>query len=554
MLAGNEYYNYFNSQRFGYTHQYVRNVLQLNRGMSPDGHPVFSEVGFMADIYETDWSWDPLVADFDNDGFRDLVVTNGLPRDVTDLDYVAYNNGQGGYGHYNLKMVDSLPIVRLPGYSFKNNGGFTFTNTSADWGFTHPSFSNGGAYVDLDNDGDLDLVINNINEPAFVYENTLNTPGRPVKSHWLSASFAGEGQNLDGIGASLRVYYNHGEQQFYEHQPCRGYMSTDDYRAHFGLGAVTHIDSVRVRWPDGRTQLLKDVPVDQHLTVSYRDAAGYIAPYDYHASAPLFDNVAGTYGIHFKPQEKDVIDYNIQPAIPHKLSQYGPGIAVGDVDKNGYEDFWGFFAPSNIRLGFNYVPLSKLMVGASITKANMTWEGYAKYAILQQTPGKYPVSITYYGDIAVDSRSADNFITSSDRLMYFNQIIIARKINSWFSLQVSPGYTHVNRVDGYFYEPGKYKGQMKHDHFSISTAGRFKIKESMAVIFNYDQPLTKHPTNNPYPNLALGLELATSAHSFQFFAGNYNYITPSRNNYYNQNDYSKGEFLIGFNITRLWNY
>jgi len=340
MLAGNEYYNYFNSQRFGYTHQYVRNVLQLNRGMSPDGHPVFSEVGFMADIYETDWSWDPLVADFDNDGFRDLVVTNGLPRDVTDLDYVAYNNGQGGYGHYNLKMVDSLPIVRLPGYSFKNNGGFTFTNTSTDWGFTHPSFSNGGAYVDLDNDGDLDLVINNINEPAFVYENTLNTPGRPVKNHWLSASFAGEGQNLDGIGASLRVYYNHGEQQFYEHQPCRGYMSTDDYRAHFGLGAVTHIDSVRVRWADGRTQLLKDVPVDQHLTVSYRDAAGYIAPYDYHASAPLFDNVAGTYGIHFKPQEKDVIDYNIQPAIPHKLSQYGPGIAVGDVDKNGYEDFY----------------------------------------------------------------------------------------------------------------------------------------------------------------------------------------------------------------------
>ena len=222
--------------------------------------------------------------------------------------------------------------------------------------------------------------------------------------------------------------------------------------------------------------------------------------------------------------------------------------------KNGYEDFWGFFAPSNIRLGFNYVPLSKLMLGASITKANMTWEGYAKYAILQQTPGKYPVSITYYGDIAVDSRSADNFITSSDRLMYFNQIIIARKINSWFSLQVSPGYTHVNRVDGYFYEPGKYKGQMKHDHFSISTAGRFKIKESMALTFNYDQPLTKHPTNNPYPNLALGLELATSAHSFQFFAGNYNYITPSRNNYYNQNDYSKGEFLIGFNITRLWNY
>jgi len=340
MLAGNEYYNYYNSQRFGYTHQYVRNVLQLNRGMSPEGHPVFSEAGFMAGIYETDWSWCPLAADFDNDGYRDLVVTNGLPRDVTDLDYVAYNNGQGGYGHYNLKMVDSLPIVRLPGYGFKNNGGFQFTNASTEWGFTHPSFSNGGAYVDLDNDGDLDLVINNINDPAFIYENTLNSPGHPAKSHWLSVALEGEGQNRDGIGASLRVYYDRGRQQFYEHQPCRGYMSTDDYRAHFGLGAVTHIDSIRVRWPDGKTHLLTNLTADQSITVHYKDAAGSIAPYDYHAQSPLFRNVASEYGIRYKPQEKDVIDYNIQPALPHKLSQYGPGIAVGDVDGNGYEDFY----------------------------------------------------------------------------------------------------------------------------------------------------------------------------------------------------------------------
>jgi hypothetical protein len=222
--------------------------------------------------------------------------------------------------------------------------------------------------------------------------------------------------------------------------------------------------------------------------------------------------------------------------------------------KNGYDDFWGFFAPSNIRLGFNYVPLNNLLVGVSITKQNMTWEGYLKYAILQQTPGRYPVSVTYYGDIAVDSRSADNFIEPSDRLMYFNQIIVARKINKSISLQVAPSYTHVNRVDGYFYEPGKYKGVMKHDHFSISTAGRVKLKESMAVIFNYDQPITKHPSNNPAPNLAFGLEVSTSAHAFQFFFGNYPYITPSRNHYYNQNDYREGEFLIGFNITRLWNH
>lgn len=222
--------------------------------------------------------------------------------------------------------------------------------------------------------------------------------------------------------------------------------------------------------------------------------------------------------------------------------------------ENGYKDFYGLFASANIRLGFNYVPLNKWLIGVSLTKQNMTWEGYTKYAIFEQTPGRMPVSITYYGDIAVDSRSADNFVNPSDRLMYFNQIIIARKISEQFSLQVAPGYTHVNVVDGYFYEPGKYKGVMKHDHFSISVAGRYKLKESMAIIFNYDQPITTHPSNNPAPNLAAGMEINTSAHCFQFFMGNYYFITPSRNNYFNQNNYKDGQFLIGFNITRLWNY
>lgn len=222
--------------------------------------------------------------------------------------------------------------------------------------------------------------------------------------------------------------------------------------------------------------------------------------------------------------------------------------------KNGYKDFWGFFAPSNIRLGFEYVPINNLMVGVSITKANMTWEGYAKYAILKQTKTKSPVSVTYFGDVSVDTRSKDNFVHFSDRLMYFNQLIIARKISPKISVQVAPSHTHVNIVDGYFYEPGKYRGTMNHEHFAISAAGRYKIKESMAVLVNYDQPITKHRSNNPSPNIAFGLELNTSAHAFQFFLGNYSAITPQRNNYFNHNDYTKGQFLIGFNITRLWVY
>ncbi len=223
--------------------------------------------------------------------------------------------------------------------------------------------------------------------------------------------------------------------------------------------------------------------------------------------------------------------------------------------KNGYKDFWGFFAPSNIRLGFEYVPIKNLMVGVSITKANMTWEGYGKYAIIKQTPGRYPVSVTYFGDIAYDSREKDNFVHSSDRLMFFNQLIIARKVTEKFSVQVAPSHTHVNFVDGYFYEPGKYRGVRNHEHIAVAFAGRYKLKENMALIANYDQPVTKHRSGNPAANVSFGLELSTSSHAFQFFLGNYGAITPQRNNYFNQNDPQFiSQYLIGFNITRLWSY
>jgi len=339
MLSGNEYYNYYNSEKFGYEHQYVRNVLQLNQGMSPLGHPVFSEIGYMAGVYQTDWSWCPLVADFDNDGYRDMIITNGLPRDVTDLDYITFNNGQGGgKGNYSLALTDSLPVVKLPNYSFKNNGGILFTNTSATWGFTQPSFSNGAAYADLDNDGDLDIVINNINDPAFVYENTTIATTLKNNSHILMLGFKGPDKNINGIGATVNIWYDKGKQQFYEHQPCRGYMSTDDNRAHFGLGNITHIDSLRIRWPGGKTQLLTSVTTDQLLQLSYKDAeAKQPAKQN---PVPVFTDVAKKHGISFKHKERDAIDYNTQPSIPHKLSQYGPGIAVGDIDKNGYDDFY----------------------------------------------------------------------------------------------------------------------------------------------------------------------------------------------------------------------
>ena len=341
MLMGNEYYNYFNCRKFGYQHQYVRNVLQINSGMTKEGHPVFSDVGYMSGVYQTDWSWSPLVADFDNDGFRDVIITNGLPRDVTDLDYIAYDNGQGsGPVNSSLKMVDALPVVKISNYAFRNTGGYLFADATNSWGLSLPSFSNGGAYADLDNDGDLDLVINNINEPAFIYENTLNTGVQKNKQHSLSVMLSGKDKNPRAFGASIRIFYDHNKQQYYEHQPCRGYLSTVDSKAHFGLGANTMIDSLIVKWPGGRRQSLTNLKADQSISISYDNPTEAGISILQPAHQAIFEEASARHGIQFKHPEKDAVDFNIQATLPHKLSQFGPGIAVGDIDGNGYDDFY----------------------------------------------------------------------------------------------------------------------------------------------------------------------------------------------------------------------
>ncbi|WP_243745487.1 VCBS repeat-containing protein [Segetibacter sp. 3557_3] len=356
MLMGNEYYNYFNSKKFGYQHQYVRNVLQLNTGNTPEGHPRFQEVGYMAGIYQTDWSWDPLVADFDNDGFRDLIITNGLPRDVTDLDYISFDNGQAaGKVTTSLKLVDKLPVVKISNYAFKNSGGFMFENATKDWGLSKPSFSNGAAYADLDNDGDLDVVVNNINETAFVYENTLIRSG-PNSTHYLAVSLKGTNSNLTAIGATVRLYYG-GRQQVYEHQPCRGYLSTVDAKAHFGLGETVKIDSLRVTWTSGATTLLTGLGVDQTIAINEATATKTPTFSDGVKPSGLLAEVSAQVGLKFKHQEKEAVDYNIQPTLPHKLSQYGPGIAVADIDKNGLEDV--YIAGSPGRPGVFYMQDAK---------------------------------------------------------------------------------------------------------------------------------------------------------------------------------------------------
>lgn len=342
MLVGDNYITYINNNKFKYEHQYIRNVLQMNQGQLPDGKPQFSEVAYMAGIYQTDWSWTPLVADYDNDGFRDIVITNGYPRDVTDLDHALYTNGQGRTVKENttLAAADSFPVVKTASYAFRNKDGYQFNDQSKDWGIVKPTFSTGGVYADLDNDGDMDLVINNIDDDAFVYENTLNSKNKTNPAqHYLNFKLTGDIKNTGGIGATIRIYYG-GKQQFYDQQPCRGYMSTVDAMAHFGLGAANAVDSLRIRWADGKTQLLTNVKANQILSLQYKNSAGNIPAGVQEKITPVFKSIADQSGIKYIHKEKDAIDYNIQPTLPHKLSQYGPCIAVGDIDNNGYDDMY----------------------------------------------------------------------------------------------------------------------------------------------------------------------------------------------------------------------
>ncbi|MBI1782058.1 MAG: VCBS repeat-containing protein [Sphingobacteriales bacterium] len=342
MMSSGMYLTYQNSDRFGYQYQYVRNTLQLNQGSSVGAddsvsNPVFSDVSFYSGVAETDWSWTPLVADFDNDSYRDIIITNGFPRDITDHDFIEFRKQSSTIASKEF-VLEQIPIVKLHNYAFKNNGDMKFENVTDSWGLSTPSFSNGAAYADLDNDGDLDIVINNINDKAFVYENTINSANK-ISSNYLKIKFNGDKNNINGIGAWAELYYNNGEKQAYENTPYRGYLSSIYPLAYFGLGKVLEVDSVIIRWPGNKKQVLHKVKANQVLSVDFKNALLQ----DSWNSDPLlknnlFTDVTNDYGINYVHKERDYIDFDRERLIPHKLSQYGPGLAAGDMNGDGLDD------------------------------------------------------------------------------------------------------------------------------------------------------------------------------------------------------------------------
>lgn len=332
---GYELFNHYLAA--GYHYQYARNTLQLNRGVT-GGKLRFSEIGLLAGLAATDWSWAPLFADYDNDGRKDLFVTTGIYRRPNDLDYIAsLSSIPPGTEPPVAQLIARMPHVPQPNYAFHNNGDLTFTNQADAWGLDAAGFSNGAAYVDLDNDGALDLVVNNLNAPASVYRNRARDLDS-ASHHYLTVTLRGSGANTAGIGAKVTIAAG-GTHQFVEVMPTRGFESSVDPRAHFGLGTARSVDSLIVVWPDRRYQTLTNVAADQFITVSQADARSQ-QPIRPSAHPPLFSDVTDRLPISYKHAENTFFDFGREPLMPHLLSTEGPALAVGDVNGDGREDIY----------------------------------------------------------------------------------------------------------------------------------------------------------------------------------------------------------------------
>ncbi|MCZ6694208.1 MAG: VCBS repeat-containing protein [Bacteroidetes bacterium] len=334
--------------RNDYHHQFTRNMLHINNA---DG--TFSEIGRMAGVHATDWSWAALIADFDNDGFKDIFVANGIHQDLTNQDYLQFISNEETIKAIITKsgvdykaLVDAIPSNRIPNYAFKNNGGsdrgqagYSFTNITGNWGLDTPSHSNGSAYGDLDNDGDLDLVVNNVNMPLFMYRNELDKIH--PQHRFLKIILIGKAPNTYAIGTKLTIKHK-GATYYLEQMPVRGFQSTIDFRPNFGLGKLVQVDSLIVEWPTGLMSVLRDIKTDQTLTID-ENKIEFIewAPESLqYQKSTIFTEITEELNLPYVHKENHFVDFDRDRLLFHMISTEGPGICLGDVNNDHKEDIF----------------------------------------------------------------------------------------------------------------------------------------------------------------------------------------------------------------------
>ncbi|MCF7567977.1 VCBS repeat-containing protein [Sabulilitoribacter arenilitoris] len=323
---------------YGFHTQFMHNTLQLNVGNDENELPLFSNVPRLGGVALTDWSWAALFADFDNDGWKDLFVTNGTRREINNKDYFKKIGKQYSKKKKEgniLPLVEAIPSEKIENYAFKNNGDLTFSKIGKKWGVNHKGFSNGAAYADLDNDGDLDLVVNNLDEVSKVYKNTTTENN---SNNYLKINLKGTEKNPLGIGTKVFIY-SKGKVQLQQVMNTRGFQSAVPSILNFGLGKATTIDSLKVIWPDGRQQNLVSLGINKQIDLNYSNSNAKLQQPSLNKNT-MFKDVTKKTGISYKHKENKFDDYFYQVLLPNKMSQFGPALAVGDVNNDGLEDFY----------------------------------------------------------------------------------------------------------------------------------------------------------------------------------------------------------------------
>jgi len=359
-----EGYNVFKlKQSKDFSQQYIQNTLQLNNGNS-----TFSEVAYFSGVAKTDWSWAGLLFDMDNDGNRDIFITNGINHDLTDLDFVNFFANEiiqkmalTGRKQAIDSIINKMPVKPQPNYAYKNNGDITFDNANKEWGFETPSLSNGVAYGDLDNDGDLDMVINNVNMLPFVYRNNSDSL---TTNNYLKIKLEGDQVNKFGVGSTVKIYHNN-KIYVQDQMPSRGFQSSMDYVMTIGLGKATKVDSLRIIWPNNKTQKWNNIEVNSTLTLKQSEATEIQSSLLPKKNKTLVSEVLKT-NLQ-KHQENSYSDFDYEGLINKMLSQEGPALAIGDINNDGNEDF--YIGGAKNQPGLLYLNLGNGKTALSIQKS-----------------------------------------------------------------------------------------------------------------------------------------------------------------------------------------